>query len=300
MTGPVHSATSFEMEPCSTRSTEWVPPGAYTMAIGYRNPSRCMVWQQKYLFARMHGGDAFRRFEHFTNDLTKPDFPNYTFIEPRWDFEHFYQDGNSEHPIGNIAEGEALLKRLYETLRNSRYWDTCALLVLYDEHGGFFDHVTPGETVPTGDDERYSSSAHPFDFRRLGFRVPALLISPWVDRGLVDSTHYDHSAVPLLLSELFGIPRLTARVEHQPSPARLFGSKIRDDAPRELPSVFRDGAAPAAFRRLPTDIGFVSLAMLVDAALGSNIEPAHCRALRSPTAAAQYLRDVRVRLRRME
>ncbi|HTV73660.1 MAG TPA: alkaline phosphatase family protein [Candidatus Acidoferrales bacterium] len=250
----------------------------------------------KYVFAKLHGGTAFRRFEHLSGDLAKPDFPNYAFIEPHWDFKHDYLYGNSEHPIGNIAEGEALLKRLYEAVRNSRYWDTCAILVLYDEHGGFFDHVPPGTTVPTGDDERYASPEHPFDFRRLGFRVPAILISPRVERGLVDSTHYDHSAVPLLLAELFGIPRLTPRVAHQPSLARLFDGKIRDDTPRELPQVFRDRAALMQSRRPEPDRGALSLAMLVDSALGSCIEPSHCRALRSPVVAARYVEDVRARL----
>jgi len=77
------------------------------------------------------------------------------------------------------------------------------LVLLYDEHGGFFDHVPPPATVPP---DPASATAEKFQVRSLGVRVPALLISPWVRKGRVDHRVYDHTSLLATVKGLFGLP----------------------------------------------------------------------------------------------
>jgi phospholipase C len=108
--------------------------------------------------------------------------PNYVVIEQRYfDCEMF--PANDDHPSHDVARGQRFVKEVYETLRASPQWNETALIITYDEHGGFYDHVpTPVVGVPqpdgiVGPDPYY------FKFERLGVRVPTFLISPWIEKG---------------------------------------------------------------------------------------------------------------------
>jgi hypothetical protein len=124
---------------------------------------------------------------------------------------------------------------VYDTLRASPYWEKSLLLVLYDEHGGFFDRVPPPDQVPNPDGK--VSLTPPFDFKRLGVRVPAILVSPWVEKGRIDSTRYEHASLPATLRTLFGLPSaLTARDRAANTfEKNLNRSAPRSDAPLKLP-----------------------------------------------------------------
>jgi phospholipase C len=80
-----------------------------------------------------------------------------------------------------------LIKEIYETLRASPQWNQTLMVVTYDEHGGFFDHVpTPVHGVPSPDGI-VGPPPYNFAFDRLGVRVPAILISPWIEKGTGNS-----------------------------------------------------------------------------------------------------------------
>ena len=81
--------------------------------------------------------------------------------------------------------------------RSPNVWKKTLLIVVFDEHGGYYDHVPPPATVsPDGIAGRMDESfLVPFDFKRLGLRVPSILISPWF-KPAVDSTVYSHSTIP--------------------------------------------------------------------------------------------------------
>lgn len=88
---------------------------------------------------------------------------------------------NDQHPDHSVREGERLMKNVYEALRKSPKWNETLFIITYDEHGGFYDHVSPpqeGVPSPDGKDNIYG-----FDFKRLGLRVPTILISPWIEKG---------------------------------------------------------------------------------------------------------------------
>ena len=96
-----------------------------------------------------------------------------------------------------MLRGDALIAEVYNTLRaNPALFERTLLIVLYDEHGGFFDHVVPPRTVAP--DEH---TAH-YAFDRLGFRVPAILISPLLDPGVV-KTVFDHTSLLRMASGLW-------------------------------------------------------------------------------------------------
>src|SRR5712691_13058638 len=104
--------------------------------------------------------------------------------------------GNSQQPKDDVTRGEALLKQVYETIRRSPHWESSVLIVIYDEHGGFYDHVPPPQTVAPGDAVTDSgNNTNHFDFKQLGVRIPTVIISPLIPKGVIDTTIYDHTSV---------------------------------------------------------------------------------------------------------
>jgi len=109
---------------------------------------------------------------------------------------------SDDHPDHDIQLGQAFIATVYEALAQSDYWESSLLIITYDEHGGFFDHVAPPTTV----DELE-------DFQQLGFRVPTLVIGPHVRKGAVVSTQFEHCSFAKTVAMRFGLPQLNARAE---------------------------------------------------------------------------------------
>ena len=191
----------------------------------------------------------FRDFEDFRDSVNDPLFPaSYSFIEPHygnimpWTDQDF-TCGNSQHPLDDVTRGERLIKDVYEAVRNSPHWETSLIIVTYDENGGFFDHAVPPPAVPPGDSVTDNENVHKhFDFSRCGPRVPAVVISPWIPRGTIDHTRYDHASVVRTVSDLLGLGSLTDRDRAANSLAHLLSLQVpRTDAPLTLPEVAESG-----------------------------------------------------------
>lgn len=165
--------------------------------------------------------------------------PRFVFIEPKYDAANGFVNGNSMHPRGGVAAGEALVKTVYEAIRNY-CWEGSMLVVLFDEHGGFHDHVVPPAAIPPDD---IVGQRHGFRFDRLGVRVPALVISSYTAKGLIDHTQYDHTSILRTVDDLLltgdGSGCLGARAKAANSFAKLTRGPLRTDAPTTL-------VAPAA------------------------------------------------------
>lgn len=102
-------------------------------------------------------------------------------VDRYFDLSGFPAD--DDHPAHDVANGQRLVKEVYETLRNGPQWNETLLLITYDEHGGFYDHVaTPYTGVPNPDG---LTGPEPFFFKfdRLGVRIPTIMISPWIKKG---------------------------------------------------------------------------------------------------------------------
>ncbi|HZI93548.1 MAG TPA: alkaline phosphatase family protein [Patescibacteria group bacterium] len=231
-------------------------------------------------------------------------FPSFSFIEP----DYFPPGANDDHPPHDIRRGQKLIADVYAALRaNAALWASTLLVVVYDEHGGFYDQVTPGKAVPP------DSHHEEYGFDQYGVRVPALLISPWVGRGVAPSV-FDHTSVLRYATELWGLKPLGARV----AAANSLGVAIKLDGPRKdtpatvpsepLPKPSRDLARkpPKLNDHQRALIGFSDyLETLIDAppkARGMR----YARTLRSPidsvevakTRVELFLRQQRKRARR--
>ena len=129
-------------------------------------------------------------------------FPAYSFIEPNY----FKGEQNDDHPPHSTVRAQRLLGQVYNVLRaNEELWDSTLLVVLYDEHGGFYDHVPPPAAIPP------DQHTDEYAFNQLGVRVPALLISPWVGKGVL-TTKFDHTSLLKFVSEKWSLEPLTQRV----------------------------------------------------------------------------------------
>lgn len=182
----------------------------------------------------------FHDMDDFEADLADGSMANYVFIEPNYGDDvtgSTYKCGNSQHPLDDITHGERLIKRVYESIRNSPLWNSSMLIVTYDEGGGFFDHVPPGPTVPPGDSTTDPANNHNnFDFTQLGVRVPAIVCSPWIPRNVIDHRGYEHASIAGTVERLWGLPSMTDRDAHARDLTSLLSlSSPRGDAPLSLP-----------------------------------------------------------------
>ncbi len=184
-------------------------------------------------------------YDQFASDVAQSGYPaSYTFIEPS--YGHVvtdYKCGTSQHPLDDVTRGETLIKCTYEAIRNSPLWDTSLLIITWDEHGGFFDHVAPPPAVSPEDTAPSAPfNQNGFTFQQYGVRVPAIVISPLIPSNLIDHRLYDHSSIPATVEACFGLYGMTERdaTANNLTPL-LSSSSATDDAPSELPSPVNSG-----------------------------------------------------------
>src|SRR5215469_67722 len=264
----VHAASSggLDHSPTTVEIIEWESFSHF----GFPNGTIFDALQAKGITRRLYAGDDFpmvsalkgiglddiRHYSQFANDLQQTTFPyTYVFIEPSYDVLNGYRDGTSQHPLGDVRRGEALIKSTYESIRNSPYWPKSLLIITWDEHGGFYDHAIPGSAVDPGDTKPDSPhNQHGFTFEQYGPRVPALVVSPLIPRNVIDHRIYDHSSIPATVEGLLGLAPLTARDRNANRlDALLTLSAPRANCPAELPnpSQMTDEDIASTFRAAP-------------------------------------------------
>jgi phospholipase C len=151
----------------------------------------------------------FGKFADFQAAAKAGTLGAYTFLEPEWS-----STGNSQHPNYDVALGEQLIHDVYYALRsNTAAWNATLFVIVYDEHGGLYDHVPPpqGATPPDATPGEYG-----FDFKRFGPRVPAVVVSPLVAAGTVfrapaGATPYDHTSILKTVETRWNLAALTKR-----------------------------------------------------------------------------------------
>lgn len=143
----------------------------------------------------------------FLSRLSKGQLPSVSFVDPRYIDVPPSWAANDDLPPADVGRGQQLVSRLVRALMEAPTWGKTILLVTYDEHGGFFDHqapygLSPGEAAPP--------RVHPDGADHLGVRVPAFLISPWVDGATTDSTLFDHTSIVRTILDQFCPPNFPA------------------------------------------------------------------------------------------
>lgn len=180
----------------------------------------------------------FATFNDFLVDCKNDRLPEYCFIEPNY-VHHSRDDGtqalaSDQHPGHNVQVGESFIASIYNAIHaNANLWRSAALLILYDQHGGIFDHVAPPECVP--DDyvanPDSTGTGESFSFNRLGVRVPAVLVSPYIPRATVVNDRFEHASIPKTAAEFFlsKNAQYTVRERHATSFLLALGDTLRSD-----------------------------------------------------------------------
>jgi phospholipase C len=131
--------------------------------------------------------------------------PAVSFVDPSFNGEDQGTSGD-EHPLADVRVGQAFMADIVHAFMESPQWKRGALFCVYDEWGGFFDHVVP----PRVPDLRASGNLAN-DFGQMGFRIPAVLVSPYARRGYVDHSIYGFESILKMIRYRFGLPPLTPR-----------------------------------------------------------------------------------------
>ncbi len=142
--------------------------------------------------------------------------PSLSFVDPVFAGEDQGTSGD-EHPHGDIRYGQAFMSDVVHAFMESPQWKRGALFIVYDEWGGFFDHVRP----PRVPDDRAASSVTD-DFGQMGFRIPAVAVSPFVRRNHVDHGVYGFESILKMIRYRFGLPPLARRDAYARNIARSF------------------------------------------------------------------------------
>ncbi|PKA53711.1 phospholipase C [Apostasia shenzhenica] len=174
--------------------------------------------------------------------------PNYAVIEQRY-MDSKSKPATDDHPSHDVYQGQLFIKEIYETLRASPQWNETLLIITYDEHGGFFDHVpTPNKGVPSPD-RIVGPDPFYFKFDRLGVRVPTIMVSPWIGKGTVvhgpsgsptPTSEYEHSSIPATVKKIYNLPfpYLTNRDAWAGTFEGILQTRTepRTDCPNQLPT----------------------------------------------------------------
>lgn len=155
--------------------------------------------------------------EYYT-DLKNGTLPAVAYIAP---------SGASEHPPGSLSSGQRFIKTLVQELMRSPYWTNSAFMLMYDDWGGWYDHVVPPQVDAYG----------------YGLRVPGLLVSAYAKKGYIDNTELDFTSILKFIEQNWGVKPLTSRDANANNFLDAFDFKKPPRAPDFISST-RDAGAP--------------------------------------------------------
>ena len=161
-------------------------------------------------YSEKYASHFVRRGQIFS-DLKNGSLPQVSWVMP--------SDKLSEHPPNNMTVGMDWVVNVVDSIMKSPYWNSTAIIVTWDEYGGFYDHVAPPQIDKYG----------------LGFRVPAIIISPYAKAGYIDHTQYSFESMLKLIEWRFNIPPMTARDAHANNLLNAFDFSQKPRPPHIIP-----------------------------------------------------------------
>jgi len=156
--------------------------------------------------------------DQFKKDALAGKLPAFSFLEPVW---IALSGTTSYHPGADLVPGERALNEIYEALKNGPAWNETLFVITFDEHGGIYDHLPP----PYAENPWPNDSNDGFRYDLMGVRVPAIVVSPWIEAQTVfrspTPVAYDSTSILATLLHWFGIPKarwgLGDRTHHAPT-----------------------------------------------------------------------------------
>jgi phospholipase C len=222
-----------------------------------QQPVTWSYFEQGYCFLRLFERHTFDDKEHIF-DVEDPDagffakaaagtLPNVSFVEPR--FVELPPGNNCDGPPSDVTGGQNLVKRVVDAVVAGPSWEKTMLVIIYDEHGGFYDHVPP--SAATRVSPELPITTH-------GPRVPAFVVSPWVGAGTVfghdapapgtrrNDLHFDHTSILKTIVRRFlssNPPYMGARYADANDLSAVLGTRLRRSPFRPfIPYTFQYGA----------------------------------------------------------
>ena len=147
-----------------------------------------------------------KSIDYFFSDAASGSLPDFCIVDPD------FSSQSQENPQ-NIVVGEAFLQQVVEAIGTSPAWPTTLLIINYDEHGGYYDHVVPPVAIaPDAVPPAVQPGESAYDgFNRYGFRVPLIVVSPYAKRNHVSHMVYDHTSILATVERKWNLPALTYR-----------------------------------------------------------------------------------------
>ncbi|HZI72226.1 MAG TPA: alkaline phosphatase family protein, partial [Nitrososphaeraceae archaeon] len=173
---------------------------------------------------------------HFVNrtqiftDLKSDAFPQVSWVIPSGPI--------SEHPPNSITLGMNWVKHVINAIMSSPYWNSTAIILTWDDYGGFYDHVPPPQIDKYG----------------LGFRMPTLVISPYAKPGFIDHSQYQFESMLKFIEWRFNIPSLTGRDAHANNLLNAFDFNQKPSPPQIVPLTAAELNAIRPFMNLPKTV----------------------------------------------
>ncbi len=162
--------------------------------------------------------------DSFLDDAAKGELRDVSWIDPNFiDLSILDPNSNDDHPPSDVKAGQSLVLEIYEALASSPNWEDTVFVIVYDEHGGFYDHVEPPEAPDSG-------SGYP----TLGVRVPALVVGPRVRNTVFSETLEHTSLIATILRRFAANPEqalksMPERVQKAPHLGMLLAEEPRKD-----------------------------------------------------------------------
>ncbi len=160
----------------------------------------------------------------FPLDVAQPGFPSVAWIMPA-------SDQSSEHPPYNVTAGQLGVVSEINDVMKSQYWSSSAIILTWDDYGGWYDHVAPPQLDKNG----------------LGFRVPAIIISPYAKHSFIDGTQSEFSSTLRLIETVFHLPSLGTRDATSSDLLEAFDFSQKPSSPLVLPGPFIPNHYPLTF-----------------------------------------------------
>jgi phospholipase C len=145
-------------------------------------------------------------FDDFFSAASSGNLPAYSFLDENFDTQ-------SEEDPQNIVVGEAMIAQVVDAIASGPLWKNTLLAIMYDEHGGYYDHVPPPPAIPPDDIPPIVQPGEQLydGFARYGFRVPSVVVSAYAKPGAVTSVLHDHTSVLAMIERKWNLPALTYR-----------------------------------------------------------------------------------------
>ena len=183
----------------------------------------------------------FRGIGELEEDAAAGTLPEYSFVEPS--FQLLPNDG---HPPHDMGLGEQFLSRIWKAVSTGKNWSNTLLVITFDEHGGCYDHVEPPAAKPP--DSASNPGEEGFHFDRYGVRVPAVLVSPYIEAGTVFRSEtdvpYDHTSILATLRDWLKIPQTKMLTSARVKDAPTLGNILTRNTPRTaLPNIALSSAS---------------------------------------------------------